>query len=257
MDDVGYLTVFGWRKRNGLWFHPRRRGGFPLSRAVAIQVEENRAVAAFEAAHVVAHGAPAVALSTVEEVAPVPVIIMPRGRPGIGLDNAARNARAAVVEPEPCGPPETDYSDALTAKPVAIPLRQAAPSSSAIVVIPSAPAVAEPAPSPPVRKPLPLPPPVAPHRPVEEPLPRPFAKVAPLRIHEPVRPPPAKGTREHAILPMLPGAGERREDCMLYEEHVVAPAKLNVSAHCPADCPDYKAYDRAAWVSYVARSQRG
>lgn len=58
------------------------------------------------------------------------------------------------------------------------------------------------------------------------------------------------------VLPMLIGAGDRREDCTSYEEHMDVAAKLNVSARCPADCADYKAYDRKAMVSYLARSQR-
>ena len=54
-----------------------------------------------------------------------------------------------------------------------------------------------------------------------------------------------------ALLPMLPGAGERRDDCAHYPEHVDrAGAATSGEAHCPSPCPQYqkrpREYDRAA-----------
>lgn len=62
--------------------------------------------------------------------------------------------------------------------------------------------------------------------------------------------------KKKRVLPMLLGAGNRREECVKYEDHMDVAAKLNISARCPADCAEFRAYDRAAWVSYLARSQR-
>lgn len=57
--------------------------------------------------------------------------------------------------------------------------------------------------------------------------------------------------QRRAMLPMLPGVGDRRDDCVRYPEHVDrAGTATHGEAHCPSTCPQYqkrpREYDRAA-----------
>lgn len=56
---------------------------------------------------------------------------------------------------------------------------------------------------------------------------------------------------------MLPGSGDRKEDCLLYAEHLNRAYKLPGDAHCPVNCSEYKRPDRAAAVSYWASMRPG
>lgn len=67
--------------------------------------------------------------------------------------------------------------------------------------------------------------------------------VRPPRVYRPRprRPPkPIPDEQRRAMLPMLPGLGERRDDCAHYPEHVDrAGAATSGEAHCPAGCPSF------------------
>lgn len=46
--------------------------------------------------------------------------------------------------------------------------------------------------------------------------------------------------QRRAMLPMLPGLGERRDDCRYYPEHVDRAGRATGGeAHCPTPCPQY------------------
>ncbi|RTL09085.1 MAG: hypothetical protein EKK62_04085 [Acidimicrobiia bacterium] len=46
------------------------------------------------------------------------------------------------------------------------------------------------------------------------------------------------------LLPMLPGAGERRDDCQRYSECLSRVVKVGGEAHCPVECASYEATPR-------------
>jgi hypothetical protein len=52
---------------------------------------------------------------------------------------------------------------------------------------------------------------------------------------------PVDPNRKSKLLPMLDGAGDRKEDCRLYEACLTRAAIQGGEAHCPAKCADYRA----------------
>lgn len=61
-----------------------------------------------------------------------------------------------------------------------------------------------------------------------------------------------------SILPMLPGPGERRDDCAHYEDRCLKRLAIaDLPGHCPADCAELQVFDRKTYVSYEGARRPG
>lgn len=166
----------------------------------------------------------------------------------------SRRRRAITSFPPPVKPTAQPPAPVMEVPkpPAPVPPPVAPPSPAKLPKAPPPPPAPPVTPSPPAKLPKPVVSPTSPGTP------------APLELTEEVEklalaaaPPTEKASRYAKILPMLPGAGDRKEDCLLYEDHLNRAYKLPGDAHCPVNCPEYKRPDRSTVVSFWASMRPG